>query len=35
LPADPALSGERVQLKATDQVELKLKTPWRDRTRTW
>jgi hypothetical protein len=30
----PALSDERVQLNASGQVELKLKTPWRDRT-TW
>ena len=28
----PALSGERVQLNAAGQVELKLKTPWRDGT---
>ncbi|WP_088281862.1 transposase [Ideonella sp. A 288] len=28
----PALSDERVQLNATGQVELKLKTPWRDGT---
>ena len=28
----PALSDERVQLKAAGQVELKLKTPWRDGT---
>lgn len=28
----PALSYERVQLKAAAQVELKLKTPWRDGT---
>ena len=26
----PALSDERVQLNAAGQVELKLKTPWRD-----
>ena len=26
----PALSHERVQLNAAGQVELKLKTPWRD-----
>jgi hypothetical protein len=26
----PALLGERVQLNAAGQVELKLKTPWRD-----
>jgi hypothetical protein len=28
----PALSDERVQLYAAGQVELKLKTPWRDGT---
>jgi hypothetical protein len=28
----PALSNERVQLNAAGQVELKLKTPWRDGT---
>ena len=28
----PALSDERVQLNAVGQVELKLKTPWRDGT---
>ncbi len=28
----PALSDERVQLNAACQVELKLKTPWRDGT---
>lgn len=28
----PALSDERVQLNAGGQVELKLKTPWRDGT---
>ncbi|MCW5581627.1 MAG: transposase, partial [Luteimonas sp.] len=28
----PALSGERVQLNAAGQVELELKTPWRDGT---
>ncbi len=28
----PALSDERVQLSAAGQVELKLKTPWRDGT---
>lgn len=28
----PALSDERVQLNARGQVELKLKTPWRDGT---
>ena len=28
----PALSDERVQLNAARQVELKLKTPWRDGT---
>ena len=28
----PALSDERVQLNAAGQVELKLKTPWRDGT---
>jgi hypothetical protein len=28
----PALSYERVQLNAAGQVELKLKTPWRDGT---
>ncbi len=28
----PALSDERVQLNASGQVELKLKTPWRDGT---
>jgi hypothetical protein len=28
----PALSDERVQLDAAGQVELKLKTPWRDET---
>lgn len=28
----PALSDERVQCNATGQVELKLKTPWRDGT---
>jgi hypothetical protein len=28
----PALSEERVQLNAAGQVELKLKTPWRDGT---
>ena len=28
----PALSDERVQVNATGQVELKLKTPWRDGT---
>lgn len=28
----PALSGERVQLNNASQVELKLETPWRDRT---
>lgn len=26
----PALSDERVQLNAAGQVQLKLKTPWRD-----
>ena len=31
----PALSDERVQLNTAGQVELKLKTPWRDGTRTW
>jgi uncharacterized protein (DUF983 family) len=30
--ARPALSDERVQLNAAGQVELKLKTPWRDGT---
>ncbi|MFN7344502.1 MAG: transposase, partial [Betaproteobacteria bacterium] len=28
----PALSDDRVQLNAAGQVELKLKTPWRDGT---
>lgn len=28
----PALSDERIQLNAAGQVELKLKTPWRDET---
>jgi len=28
----PALSDERVQCNAAGQVELKLKTPWRDGT---
>jgi hypothetical protein len=28
----PALSDERVQLNAAGQLELKLKTPWRDGT---
>ncbi len=28
----PALSGERVQINAAGQVQLKLKTPWRDGT---
>ena len=28
----PALADERVQLNAAGQVELKLKTPWRDGT---
>lgn len=28
----PALSDERVQINIAGQVELKLKTPWRDRT---
>jgi hypothetical protein len=28
----PALSDEQVQMNATRQVELKLKTPWRDGT---
>ena len=28
----PALSDERVQLNAAGQVQLKLKTPWRDGT---
>jgi hypothetical protein len=28
----PALSGERVQLDAAGQVEVRLKRPWRDRT---
>jgi len=28
----PALSDERVQLNAAGQVELELKTPWRDGT---
>ncbi|MFN8793620.1 MAG: transposase, partial [Betaproteobacteria bacterium] len=28
----PALSDARVQLTAAGQVELKLKTPWRDGT---
>jgi Putative transposase len=28
----PALSDERVQFNAAAQVELKLKTPWRDST---
>jgi hypothetical protein len=28
----PALSDERVQLNVAGQVELKLKTPWRDGT---
>lgn len=28
----PALSDQRVQLNAAGQVELKLKTPWRDGT---
>ncbi|MFN8794980.1 MAG: transposase [Betaproteobacteria bacterium] len=28
----PSLSDERVQLNAAGQVELKLKTPWRDGT---
>jgi hypothetical protein len=28
----PALSDERIQLNAAGQVELKLKTPWRDGT---
>jgi hypothetical protein len=28
----PALSDERIQLNAVGQVELKLKTPWRDGT---
>lgn len=30
--ARPALSDERVQINAAGQVELKLKTPWRDGT---
>ncbi|MFN7725580.1 MAG: transposase [Rubrivivax sp.] len=30
--ARPALSDERIQLNATGQVELKLKTPWHDGT---
>jgi hypothetical protein len=29
----PALSDERIQLNAAGQVELKLKTPWRDGTK--
>ena len=29
----PALSDERVQPNTAGQVELKLKTPWRDGTR--
>jgi len=28
----PALSDQRVQINAAGQVELKLKTPWRDGT---
>jgi Putative transposase/Transposase zinc-binding domain len=28
----PALANDRVQINAAGQVELKLKTPWRDRT---
>ena len=28
----PALSDERIQLNAAGQVELELKTPWRDGT---
>jgi len=28
----PGLSAERVRFNAADQVELKLKTPWRDGT---
>lgn len=31
--ARPALSDQRVQLNYAVQVELKLKTPWRDGTR--
>ena len=31
----PALSDELVQLNAPGQVELKLKTPWRDAPRNW
>ena len=31
----PALSDERVQLNAAGEVELKLKTPWRDGTTHW
>jgi len=31
----PALSDERVQCNAAGQVELKLKTPWRDGTTHW
>ena len=30
--AQPALSDERVQFSAAGRVQLKLKTPWRDRT---
>jgi hypothetical protein len=31
----PALSDERVQRNAAGQVELKLKTPWREGNTTW
>jgi hypothetical protein len=31
----PALSDERVQLNAAGQVELELKTPWRDGATPW
>ena len=31
----PVLSDEWVQLNAAGQVELALKTPWRDAPRTW
>ena len=31
----PALSDERLQLNDAGQLELKLKTPWRDGPRIW
>jgi len=31
----PALSDDRLQCNAARQVELKLKTPWRDAPLTW